>query len=185
MRTSSKVYRIAILFATAVAVGASTGAYSAMAQSRHKGVEALEWASTHPKPTLLLRIQGIKRDTSDQQMTAAFSGGVRVTLGDTTIRCESLVAYYERGTASGGARTVDPGPNGAQWISKLVANGPVVLNYQDQSAMADYGYFDLDADLAVLTGTIMVAQGQHVLGDGRLIINLATGVARIEPQQAP
>jgi lipopolysaccharide export system protein LptA len=94
-------------------------------------------------------------------------------------------AYYERGTASGGARAVAPGPNGAEWISKLVANGPVVLNYQNQSAMADHGCFDLDADRAMLTGTIMVAQGQHVLGDGRLIVNLATGLARIESQHAP
>ena len=185
MSTSRKVCRIAIVFATAVAVGASTGASSVRAQGSKKAVEALDYAATYPRPTLLLRIQGMEREISDQQMTVAFTGNVRVTIGDTTISCDSLVAYYERGAASGGARTDGHGPNGAQWISKLVAKGSVVLSYQDQSAMADYGFFDLDANLATLAGAIMIAQGQHVLPNGRLIVNLATGVARVEAQHAP
>ena len=47
------------------------------------------------------------------------------------------------------------------------------------------GYFDLGADLAVPTGTTMVAQGQAVLPNGRLIADLATGLTRIESQHAP
>jgi len=176
---------ILIFLSIAVAIGGSTSFEFAVAQANHKALEALEYAAMNRKTTLLLRIEAAKREISARQMTVAFTGGVRVTLGDTTIRCDSLVAYYEQGTASAGARAAEPGPDGALWIGALVARGAVVLSYQDQAASADYGFFDLDADLATLTGTIMVAQGQRVLPRGRLIVNLATGLARIEAQQAP
>ena len=106
MSATSKAYRFAILVATTITVGASTAASSAMAQSNQKTPEALERAPKDRKAPLLLRIQAAQHELSVQQMTMTFTGNVRATLGDTTIRREILVAHYEQSAASAGARAV-------------------------------------------------------------------------------
>ena len=160
-------------------------ASSAIAESNQKAWEVLQSASKNRRASLLLQIEATKREISDQQMTVTFTGDVRATLGDTTIRCDSLVAYYEQSIASTGARAFELGPNGAQWVRKLVAAGAVVLDYQKQSASADFGVIDFDADVATLTGMVVVTQGQAVVRGDRLVADLVTGVARIESQRAP
>jgi lipopolysaccharide export system protein LptA len=183
MSPSSKAHPFAV--ATAIAVGGLSVIPTATAQSNQKALEVLQDASKNRTTSLLLRIEATKREVSDQQMTVTFTGNVRVMLGDTTIRCDSLVANYGQSTALGGARATRPGPNGAQWIRKIVASGAVVLNYQNQSASSDLGVLDLDANLATLTGTVVVTQGQAVLRGDHFVVNLATGISRMESQRTP
>jgi lipopolysaccharide export system protein LptA len=185
MSVTRKAYRLTILVATTIAVGGLTAASSAMAQSNHKAPEALEGAPEDRRAPLLLRIEAKQRELSAQQMTVTFTGDVRATLGDTTIRCESLVAHYEQSAASAGARAAQPGPNDAQWIHKLVVTGAVVLDDRDKSATADSGVFDLRSELAALVGTVVVIQGMTVTRAERLVANLATGIWQIHLRHAP
>jgi lipopolysaccharide assembly outer membrane protein LptD (OstA) len=122
MSLSSKAYPLAALVVTAIAVGAPPTVPPAVAQSSQSALDALRNAARNRKTPLLLRIEAARREVSDQDMVVTFTGNVRATLGDTTVRTESLIAYYEQGTALGGARTTRPGPNGAQWIRKLEAS---------------------------------------------------------------
>ena len=70
---------------------------------------------------------------------ATFSGNVKVVQGDTTLRCKTLVVFYEQRTSAvgGSHRPPTPGPGGSQQISKLEARGGVIVTQKDQTATGE------------------------------------------------
>jgi lipopolysaccharide export system protein LptA len=57
---------------------------------------------------------------------------------------------------------------------------------KDQTAMADAGVFDMQANTATLSGNVVVTEGECVVQAERLIVDLGTGVSRFEnPTQTP
>jgi lipopolysaccharide export system protein LptA len=130
-----------------------------------------------------MQIEAAKREARDQDMVVTFTGNVRVVLGDSTIRCESLTVYYEQKDTGSGIKAAEPGPGGAQQIRKLDATGAVIVAHRNQVATGDSGVFDMTANLATLTGNVVVTLGQDVLRGGRLLANLTTGVSRMEPRR--
>jgi lipopolysaccharide export system protein LptA len=170
MAASRRFHQLAVLIA---AMGAASSAPAVRAQT---GQSPLDTLQSRSKP---LQIESATRVMSDQDMAATFAGDVRVTLGETTIRCQSLAAYYERDDRAGGVKTAEPGPGGAQWMRRLVASGVVTVTYQNQTASGDLGVFELDTGLLTLTGAEAITQGTVVLRGDRLAENLATGVIRV------
>ena len=73
-----------------------------------------------------------------------------------------------------------PGPGGQQKIKRLEAHGDVVVTQKDQTATGELGIFDMKANTVTLTGNVMMTQGQNVLRGDRLIVDLTTGVSRVE-----
>jgi lipopolysaccharide export system protein LptA len=174
-----RFHRFSVLIAAVVAAAATL---PFRAQAGQGQLDTLQSPSANrAKP---LQIEAATRELSDQDMAATFAGDVRVTLGETTIRCDSLAAYYERDDRSGGIKTAEPGPGGAQWIRRLVASGLVTFTYQNQTASGDFGVLELDAGLLTLTGAAAVTQGNVLLRGDRLTENLATGVIRMESEPA-
>lgn len=120
----------------------------------------------------------------DKDKVATFSGNVKVTQGDTGMRCKSLVVFYEEdSTAADGGKTMKadtPGPGGEQKIKRLEAHGGVVVTQKDQTATGDLGIFDMKTNTVTLQGNVMMTQGQNVLRGDKLIVDLTTGVSRVE-----
>ena len=75
--------------------------------------------------------------------TATFSGDVIVIQGDTELRCNTLVVFYE-GELSGKGKA-SPAPSGGreQQIRRMEARGNVVVIQKDQRATGEYGDFDV------------------------------------------
>jgi lipopolysaccharide export system protein LptA len=182
MAASRRFHRLAVLIAAVIAAGAALSVPAVLAQAGQGPPDALQSLSTNREK--LLRIEASTRELSDQDMASTFTGDVRVMLGETTIRCDSLAAYYARDDRAGGIKTDGPGPGGAQWIRKLVASGVVTVTDQNQTASGDFGVFELDAGLLTLTGAAAVTQGKVLLRGDRLTENLATGVIRMESEPA-
>ena len=104
--------------------------------------------------------------------------------GDTGLRCKSLVVFYEQG-GDGGAKgktmqAANPGPGGQQKIKRLEARGGVVVTQKEQTATGETGVFDMQANTVTLTGHVVMTQGQNVLRGDRLVVNLTSGVSRVE-----
>jgi len=134
-----------------------------------------------------VHIQAAKLEVRDKQQVATFSGDVRVKQGDTNMRCQTLKVYYERDKDDGKAKpksstikAATPGPGGEQRIRRLEAIGDVVVNQKDQTASGKLGVFDMRANTVTLTGNVVMTQGQNVLRGERLVVNLTSGVSRIE-----
>jgi lipopolysaccharide export system protein LptA len=89
--------------------------------------------------------------------------------------------YYQGQGGNGGAmKTATPGPAGQQQISKLEAKGGVIVTQKDQTATGDAGLFDMRTNTVTLSGNVVVSQGQNVLRGDRLVVDLTSGVSRVE-----
>ena len=91
------------------------------------------------------QIEAASLEVRDKQKIATFSGNVKVVQGDTTMRCKSLVVFYEQTRRTPGAvkAAQAPGPGGIQQISRLEARGGVTVKQKDQTATGDSGLFDM------------------------------------------
>lgn len=132
-----------------------------------------------------VHIEAATLEVRDKQQQATFSGDVRVKQGDTGLRCKSLVVFYEQnGEAAEKSKTLQaakPGPGGEQRIKRLEAHGGVVVTQKDQTATGDLGVFDMKANTVTLTGNpVVMTQGQNVLRGEKLVVDLTSGVSRVE-----
>jgi lipopolysaccharide export system protein LptA len=131
-----------------------------------------------------VHIEAATLEVHDKDKVATFSGDVKVNQGDTNMRCKSLVVYYEQDDAGAGKtntmKAASPGPGGQQRIKRLEARGGVVVTQKQQTATGQTGVFDMKTNTVTLTGNVVMTQGQNVLRGDRLVVNLTTGVSRVE-----
>ncbi len=150
----------------------------------------LVWAQAKGVPNALqgfsqnrdqpVQIEATTLEVRDKTGVATFSGNVKVVQGDTTLRCNSLVVHYDAQNRDGGAKAATPGPGGSQQISRLEARGSVVVTQKDQTATGDLGLFDMRANTVTLSGNVVVSQGKNVMRGERLVVDLTSGVSRVE-----
>ena len=93
--------------------------------------------------------------------------------------------FYEQETAAKPEkgvtlRAADPGPGGEQTIKRLEAHGGVVVTQKDQTATGKLAVYDMKTSTVTLTGNVVMTQGKSVLRGDRLVVNLTTGVSRVE-----
>lgn len=127
-----------------------------------------------------IQIKSQSFELRDKDRKATFTGNVHVVQGDIIIRCKSLVVTYEPDTSAGGAKAAQPGPGGRSQISKLEAQGGVIVTQKDQTATGDSGFFDVRNNTVTLIGNVVVSQGQSVMRGERLVVDLTSGVSRVE-----
>jgi lipopolysaccharide export system protein LptA len=140
-----------------------------------------------------VQIEASRLEVRDKDKVATFSGNVKVVQGDTTLRCKSLVVFYEQqnkdsGQAKVPAQTMPaakPGPGGSSQISKLEASGGVTVTQKEQTATGDRALFDMKANTVTLLGNVLVSQGPNVMRGEKLVVDLTSGVSRVESGKGP
>jgi lipopolysaccharide export system protein LptA len=134
-----------------------------------------------------VHIEAATLEVRDKDKMATFSGDVRVQQGDTGMRCKTLAVFYEQDGADdkGGKpmAAATPGPGGSQKIKRLEARGGVVVTQKAQTARGDIGIFDMKANTVTLTGNVVMAHGKNILRGDRLVVDLTTGVSRVESRK--
>ena len=171
-------------FIVALAVGLLSSDLPAQTQTASQGPpNALQgFSQNRDQP---VHIEAATLEVRDKQKQATFSGDVRVKQGDTGLRCKSLVVFYEQsGEPTDSGKTLQaasPGPGGEQRIKRLEARGGVVVTQKDQTATGELGIFDMKTNTVTLTGNpVIMTQGQNVLRGGKLVVDLTSGVSRVE-----
>lgn len=171
-------------FIIALAIGLLSSGLIAHAQTTSQGPpNALQgFSQNRDQP---VHIEAATLEVRDKQKQATFSGDVRVKQGDTGLRCKSLVVFYEQsGAPTDASKTLQaasPGPSGEQRIKRLEARGGVIVTQKDQTATGELGIFDMKSNTVTLTGNpVIMTQGQNVLRGGKLVVDLTSGVSRIE-----
>jgi lipopolysaccharide export system protein LptA len=131
-----------------------------------------------------VHIEAKTLEVRDKDKVATFSGDVRVKQGDTNLRCKSLVVVYEQNDEAGAKgktlQAANPGPGGQQRIKRLEARGGVVVTQKDQTATGESGLFDMKSNTVTLVGNVVMTQGQNVLRGERLVVDLTSGVSKVE-----
>ena len=135
-----------------------------------------------------IEIESNRLEVRDKQGVATFTGNVKVVQGDTTMHCKVLVVYYEQQQqqpgAAGVAKTAVPGPTGSQQIRKMEARGGVAVTQKENTATGDNGLFDMRSNTATLIGNVVVSQGPNVVRGDRLVVNMTTGVSRVDASKS-
>jgi lipopolysaccharide export system protein LptA len=142
-----------------------------------------------------IQIESATLEMRDKKKEATFSGNVKVVQGDTTMTSKSLVVFYDANTApaastpaagskaakSAPAPAAAPGPGGSQSIRRLEARGSVVVTQKDQVVTGDTAVYDTKTNLVTMLGTpVVLTQGKNVLRGDRLLVDMTTGVSRVE-----
>ena len=145
-----------------------------------------------------IKIDADRLDVFDRENKAIFAGNVVAVQGDSTIRCSTMTVYYKRGKDTPGkgdkgdardrgeakdqgaepAAPRNPAENG---IQKVDCAGPVTVVQKDQVATGDHAVFDQDAKRIVLTGNVVLSQCQNVTRGQRLVYDMNTGRANMDP----
>lgn len=131
-----------------------------------------------------VQIDAATLEVRDKDKVATFSGDVKVVQGDVTLRCKSLLVYYDQDGNPNSLKTAQPGPQGQQSIRKLEAKGSVVVTQKDQTATGELATFEMRTNTVTLAGNVLVTQGQNVLRGERLVVDLTSGVSRVEAGKA-
>jgi lipopolysaccharide export system protein LptA len=136
-----------------------------------------------------VHIEAATLEVRDKDKVATFSGSVKVTQGDTIMKCKSLVVFYDQDTDADEKTKTEktktmaaatPGPGGSQKIKRLEARGGVVVIQKEQTATGNLGIFDMRTNTVDLTGDVVMTQGQNMLRGERLVVDLTSGVSRVE-----
>jgi len=169
--------RSSLLLAVLMLAGVSAAA-QAQGQAGKGAPNALQgFSENRGQP---IAIEAARLEVRDKSKVATFSGNVKVVQGDTTLRCKTLVVFYEDQATPGAAKAASPGPGGSQQISRLEARGAVVVTQKDQTATGDLGLFEMRTNTVTLSGNVVVSQGQNVVQGEKLIVDLTTGVSRVD-----
>jgi lipopolysaccharide export system protein LptA len=142
-----------------------------------------------------IQIEAASLEMRDKKKEATFSGNVKVVQGDTTMTSKTLVVFYESKDAnaapapavnskaaakSAPMQTATPGPGGSSSIKRLEAKGNVVVTQKDQVVTGETAVFDTKTNLITMLGSIVLTQGKNVLRGDRLMVDMTTGVSRVE-----
>ena len=190
--------RIARFACSAAFALAMSAAGEAGAQSSVQGVpNAMQgFSQNRDQP---IQIEAATLEMRDKKKEATFSGNVKVVQGDTTMTSKTLVVFYESSPAPSEApaananantkaaaaksapmQSATPGPGGSSSIKRLEAKGNVIVTQKDQVVTGDTAVFDTKTNLITMLGGVVLTQCKNVLRGDRLLVDMTTGVSRVE-----
>jgi lipopolysaccharide export system protein LptA len=159
------------------AVVAGAGLSSAHAQTKPKqtgtlpsAFQGLGVASNKP-----IQFEAEALEVRDQENMAVFSGNVVARQEQTILKTDQLYVYYLEDQAN----QAQPGQGGQQ-VKRLEAKGKVLVTSGPQTASGNEAVFDTAANTIVLTGNVVLTQGENVIRGPKLVINIDSGQARME-----
>ena len=175
-------------FALAVIVASDAGAQSAV-QGVPNAMQGFSQNRDQP-----IQIEAASLEMRDKKKEATFSGNVKVVQGDTTMTSKTLVVFYDSTPAPSAApaanskaaaksapiQSATPGPGGSSSIRRLEAKGSVVVTQKDQVVTGETAVFDTKTNLVTMLGGVVLTQGKNVLRGDRLMVDMTTGVSRVE-----
>ena len=150
------------------------------AQQPASATQGLSMDSDQP-----VRIESNTLEVRDKIRQATFAGDVKLTQGDTIIKCKVLVVFYED-TAAPAKKAAPPATAGGQQaqknsqkIKRAECKGDVFVVQKEQTASGENAVFEMKSNTVVITGSVVVTQGPTVLRGDRMVANLTTGVTNV------
>jgi len=157
----------------------SAGIATLLAQQPSGPPNALQgFSQNRDKP---IKINSATLEVRDKDKVATFSGAVHLVQGDTTLRSNTLVVFYEDDAASKPAGTSSATQAASQQnqqnqqIKRVEAKGNVIVVQKDQKATGETGVFDMRANTVTLSGNVVISRGPNVVSGDTLTVNMTTG----------
>lgn len=152
-------------FIAALAVLLSLISFAASAQ---EGTNVAFGAFTHDSSLPVeVTAENLRVDQSDG--TAVFSGNVVIGQGDMRITAGEVRVRYAQGTGGGQGQ-----------VERLEATGGVTLVSGAEAAEAREAIYTISSSTIVMSGDVILTQGQNALSAGRLTVDLKNGTGVME-----
>ena len=144
----------------------------------HRFILALAFLIASPALAQQIAFGGLKQDTTlpvvigadsltvnNADGTATFSGNVLVGQGDIRLKAGEIQVVY--------------GTDGKS-IQRLLATGGVTLTTGGEAAESKTAEYTLASGEVVMSGDVLLTQGQSALSGQKLVIDLKAGTGRME-----
>jgi lipopolysaccharide export system protein LptA len=105
-----------------------------------------------------------------KQRVSVFSGNVVVKRGRTTLKAGTIKLFSDLDSTTADA------------FSRIEAGGKVFVSSGEQTVTGETAVVDMKARTIVVSGGVVLSQGNNVITGSRLVVNLATGSARVEQE---
>jgi lipopolysaccharide export system protein LptA len=181
MTMRNAVYRLLLC----VAVLATPAAGAVQAQQSNAPPNALQGFSQNRDQPVSIKADAL--EVRNQKKIATYTGNVHLVQGDTTLRCKTLIVYYDgdqAGNQAPAAKSAAPAPAGTGNIRYMEAIGQVIVVQKDQTATGEKAVYDMKSNSVTLSttagGAVTVTQGPNVVSGPRLVVHLDTGVSHFE-----
>jgi lipopolysaccharide export system protein LptA len=94
-------------------------------------------------------------------------GDAEVVQGEKRVKADTLTGHLVKA------------PDGSSKLSTVEADGNVRIATKTEFARSNEAVYDLDTELAILTGAVKVTRGKSQLNGDRAEVNMKTGVSRL------
>lgn len=146
------------LFPVVLAVALATGAVSAQGTN-------VSFGGLKADTTLPVEVTAENLTVNQADGTATFSGEVLVKQGEMRLQADEIRVEYD---ATGKA------------INRLHASGGVLVVNATDAAEAASAVYTIASGEVVMSGDVLMTQGQTAIKGQNLVINLKTGTGRME-----
>lgn len=126
-----------------------------------------------------IEIEADALEVQDRQNVAVFTGNVTVTQEDAALQTARLTVHYAEDPQAEPDEDAPATPQN-QRISRLEAQGKVLITADGQSATGESGTIDFDGRTLSLRGNVTLSQSGNVVTGDTLTVDLNTGIARVE-----
>ena len=118
--------------------------------------------------SLPIEITADSLEVQQEQQIAIFRGNVDAVQGEISLKADELTVHYRAG-----------GGNETNSVSRIVAEGNVLLTSPTETARGERGVYNVDEDTIELTGSVVLTRGTNILTGSQLELNLVTGMSRM------
>ncbi len=106
----------------------------------------------------------------EQERISVFTGNVTVQRGATVLKAATITIHADAGAPE----------SGKEAFNLIEAEGNVQVSENGQTATGDTATFNMKTQIATISGNVVLSQGRNVLTGARLVVDLNSGVARVE-----
>lgn len=145
--------------------GAVIGALILMANAAAGQTSTVAFGGIKADPTLPVAVTSQTLTVDQSDGAAQFTGNVLVIQGEMRLSADTLRVEYKADKSG---------------IARLFADGNVMLVNATDAAKSDTAVYTIDTGEVVMNGGVVMSQGQTVLTAQRMVIDLKTGMGRME-----
>lgn len=132
-----------------------------------------------------IEISADQLEVQQEKNLAIFRGRVEAIQGTMRLKSDELHVFYSGNNNSDTEPAAPPSagaatPGQGQSIKKIDARGNVFVSSPKETAKGNDGTYDVVGRKIVLTGAVVLTQGQSVIRGQRLTMNLATGKSVVD-----
>jgi lipopolysaccharide export system protein LptA len=119
-----------------------------------------------------IQVEADKLEVTEKtdERVSVFTGNVTVQRGETVLKAATITIHSDAGAPEAGKEA----------FNLIQAEGNVQVTEGGQTATGDTATFNMKTQVATISGNVVLSQGRNTLTGARLVVDLNSGVARVE-----